>query len=203
MTKITVAIVFHSGRGHTARQAEAVRRGVENVDGASVVFLTCTEAQDRIEALEKADAIIFGAPTYMGSVSAQFKMFMDASSNAFFTGSWKDKIAAGFTNSASQSGDKLSTLMQFVVLAAQHGMHWVSLGLPPGNNQSTSSERELNRLGFWLGAAAQSNADQGPEFAPPEFDLLTAEHLGRRVAEVTQQLVRGRCYESRSRRTSA
>lgn len=79
-----------------------------------------------------------------------------------------------------------------MVLAAQHGMHWVNLGLPPGNNQATRSERELNRLGFWLGAAAQSNADEGPELAPPEFDLLTAEHLGKRVAEVTQQFVRGR-----------
>jgi multimeric flavodoxin WrbA len=195
MTNITVAIVFHSGRGHTARQAEAVRRGVKKVGGASALFLTSEEAQDRWEDLERADAIIFGAPTYMGSASGEFKAFMDASSKPFFAGAWKDKIAAGFTNSASRSGDKLSTLMQFVVLAAQHGMHWVNLGLPPGNNQSTGSERELNRLGFWLGAAAQSNADEGPEFAPPEFDLLTAEHLGQRVAEVTQQLVRGRRSE--------
>jgi hypothetical protein len=71
-------------------------------------------------------------------------------------------------------------------------MHWVSLGLPPGNNSTHGSDQDLNRLGFWLGAAAQSNADQGPNFAPPESDLLTAEHLGERVAIVTQQFVRGR-----------
>ena len=71
-------------------------------------------------------------------------------------------------------------------------MHWVNLGLPTGNNSTRGSDQDLNRLGFWLGAAAQSNGDQGPDFAPPESDLLTAEHLGERVARVTQQFVRGR-----------
>ncbi len=71
-------------------------------------------------------------------------------------------------------------------------MHWVSLALLPANHSSTGSEADLNRLGFWLGAGAQSNTDQGPEVAPPEADLATARHLGRRVAEVTLQFVRGR-----------
>jgi NAD(P)H dehydrogenase (quinone) len=33
----TVAVVFHSASGHTARQAEAVRRGIERVAGASTL----------------------------------------------------------------------------------------------------------------------------------------------------------------------
>jgi hypothetical protein len=125
-------------------------------------YLTSDEAQRRLDDLELADAIIFGAPTYMGSVSGPFKTFMDSTSKSYSTGAWKDKIAAGFTNSASRSGDKLATLTQFAILAAQHGMHWVNLGLPPGNNSTHGSDQDLNRLGFWLGAAAQSNNDQGP-----------------------------------------
>lgn len=78
------------------------------------------------------------------------------------------------------------------LFAAQHGMHWVSLDLPPANCSTTGSERDLNRLGCWLGAAAQSNTDEGPDRAPPEADLATARHLGRRVAQVTRQFVRGR-----------
>ncbi len=189
---ITVAVLFHSGFGHTARQAEAVRRGIERVAGASVLYMTSDEAQGRLDDLELADAIIFGAPTYMGSVSGPFKMFMDSTSKRYATGAWKDKIAAGFTNSASRSGDKLATLTQLAIFAAQHGMHWVNLGVPTGNNSTHGTDRDLNRLGFWLGAAAQSNADQGPDIAPPEADLLTAEHLGERVSRVTQQFVRGR-----------
>jgi NAD(P)H dehydrogenase (quinone) len=188
----TVAVIFHSGFGHTARQAEAVRRGIKRVAGTSALYLTSNEAQGRLDDLERADAIIFGAPTYMGSASGSFKAFMDSTSKIYSRGAWQDKIAAGFTNSASRSGDKLATLTQFAIFAAQHRMHWVNLGLPAGNNHTHGSEQDLNRLGFWLGAAAQSNADQGADLAPPESDLLTAEHLGERVARVTQQFVRGR-----------
>jgi NAD(P)H dehydrogenase (quinone) len=197
--KIRIAVVYHSGYGHTARQAEAVMDGALQVEGTEAVLLTVEEAQTRWEDLAGADAIIFGAPTYTGSASAVFKAFMDASSNAVMTKGfgWKDKVAAGFTNSGSRSGDKLMTLIQIALFAAQHGMHWVNLALPPANNSSTGSEEELNRLGFWLGAAAQSNTDQGPDLAPPEADLATARHLGHRVADVTQQFVRGRTIEPR------
>ena len=71
-------------------------------------------------------------------------------------------------------------------------MHWVNLGLPPGHNNSKSTEEALNRHGFFLGAAAQSNADEGPDVVPPPADLLTAEHLGKRVATVARQLLAGR-----------
>jgi len=192
VTRIIVAVVYHSEAGHTARQAAAVKRGVDQVSGVASLFLTSDEAQQEWQKLEEADAIIFGTPTYMGSAAAQFKLFMEASLGANLRGAWKDKIAAGFTNSASRSGDKLDTLVQLGIFAAQHGMHWVSLGLPAGNNSSKGSEGDLNRLGFFLGAGAQSNADEGPDLAPPEADLRTAEELGKRVAHITTQFVLGR-----------
>lgn len=193
MSSTHIAIVYHSGYGHTARQASAVKAGVERTEGVEALLLTVDEAVERWDDLAAADAIIFGAPTYVGSISAKFKAFQEASSNAVMSkGGWKNKVAAGFTNSGSRSGDKLATLIQLALFAAQHGMHWVNLALPPANCSSTGSESDLNRLGFWLGAGAQSNTDQGPDLAPPESDLLTAEHLGRRVAETTLELVRGR-----------
>lgn len=194
MTATHIAIVYHSGYGHTARQAEGVKRGVEQVAGTEAVLMSVDEARTRWDELEKAEAIVFGAPTYMGSASAPFKAFMDETSSAVFAKgfAWKDKIAAGFSNSASRSGDKLAVIMQLALFAAQHGMHWVSLGLPPGNNSSTGSESDLNRLGIFLGAGAQSNADEGADVAPSEADLRTAEHLGKRVAETAVQFARGR-----------
>ena len=194
MSSARIAIVYHSGYGHTRRQAEAVKAGIEQVNGANALLLTVEEAQTRWDDLAFAEAIIFGAPTYTGGASAAFKAFEEATSNVVMAKGfgWKDKIAAGFTNSGARSGDKLATLMQIALFAAQHGMHWVNLGLPPANNSTTGSEADLNRLGFWLGAGAQSNADQGPDLAPPEADLATARHLGQRVAEATLQFVRGR-----------
>lgn len=189
---IQVAVVYHSGYGHTAKQAEAVRAGAASVPGASVTLVPVEKIEQHWGGLEAADAIVFGSPTYMGGVSAPFKSFMDASSGTWAGQKWKGKLAAGFTNSASQSGDKLNTLIQLAVFAAQHGMHWISLGLLPGNNSSKGSTEDLNRLGGYLGAMAQSNADVGADVAPPAADLRTAAELGRRVAETTAIFARGR-----------
>ncbi|KAA3654648.1 MAG: flavodoxin family protein [Proteobacteria bacterium] len=182
-----IAIVYHSGYGHTARQAEHVAKGAASVDGVQVQQIGADAVDAHWDDLAAADAIIFGAPTYMGSVSAPFKAFMDASSKVWFGQGWKDKLAAGFTNSASQSGDKLNALVQLSVFAAQHSMTWVNLGLMPGNNSSKGSVEDLNRLGGQLGAMAQSNADEGAE-AMQLSDLRTAEHLGARVAQMALRL---------------
>ena len=175
-----IAIVYHSGYGHNAIIAQAVARGIEKVAGSECKLISVEEIEPEWDYLtQQADAIIFGAPTYMGSASAPFKVFMDASSK--YWGQWRDKLAAGFTTSASQSGDKLSTLNQLAIFAAQHQMVWVSLGLMPGNNNSQGSLDDLNRLGSFLGAMAQANADQGIE-GVTQADQRTAEYLGERVA---------------------
>jgi len=181
---VKIAVVYHSGYGHTARQAQAVADGASGIAGVRVQLVSVEHVEQHWRNLDDTDAIIFGTPTYMGGVSAPFKAFMDKSSKAWAGQKWKDKIAAGFTNSASQSGDKLNTLIQLAVFAAQHGMHWINLGLMPGNNSSQGSPEDLNRLGSYLGAMAQSNSDAAPEIAPTASDLGTAAHLGRRVAEV-------------------
>lgn len=186
-----VAVVYHSGYGHTARQAKHVAEGAGAVTGTTVQLIAVADVEAHWGDLAAADAIIFGAPTYMGSVSAPFKDFMDKSSKAWFGGEWKDKLAAGFTNSGSQSGDKLNSLLQLMVFANQHGMLWIGLGLMPGNNNSKGSVDDLNRLGSFSGAMAQSNVDQAAD-AMRESDLRTAEHLGRRVAEAAARWAAGK-----------
>ncbi|MCP1829298.1 multimeric flavodoxin WrbA [Bradyrhizobium sp. USDA 4518] len=154
-----IAIVYHSAYGHTRRQAEAVRSGVQDIDGAEALLVPVENVEQNWDRLMDAEALIFGTPTYMGAASAAFKAFQEATSRAVMSKGyrWKDKLAAGFTNSGAHAGDKLSTLIQLALFAAQHGMHWVNLDLPPGNNSASGSEADPNRLGFWLGAGAQSN----------------------------------------------
>ncbi|MEV6114207.1 flavodoxin family protein [Streptomyces sp. NPDC052109] len=191
MTTPVVSIAYHSGYGHTAVLAEAVRTGAADA-GAEVHVIKVDEITDeQWETLDRSDAIVFGSPTYMGTASGAFHVFAEATSKRWFGQDWKDKLAAGFTNSASKSGDKLHTLQFFQTLAAQHGMTWVNLGLLPGWNSSTASENDLNRLGFFAGAAAQTNSDEGPE-AVHKADVATAEHLGRRVAETARTFALGR-----------
>lgn len=192
-TTTRVAVVYHSGYGHTATHAQAVARGAESA-GSQSLLVSVENIDQHWGELEQADAIIFGTPTYMGSASAQFKAFMDATSRHVFAkgGVWKNKVAAGFTNAASHAGDKLATLQQLSIFAAQHGMHWVNLGLGPGNNASNTTEEALNRHSFFLGAAAQSNADQSAEDAAWPSDVKTSEYLGARVAQVARELAAGR-----------
>jgi multimeric flavodoxin WrbA len=190
---ITVAVAYVSGQGHTARLAEHVAAGARAVDGTGVHLLDLAEMSDASwETLAASDAIIFGAPTYMGGPAGAFKVFADASAGVWYHQQWKDKVAAGFTNSGHMAGDKLNTLVYFAILAAQHGMHWVSYGAKGGWDTSEGSADDLNRLGSWLGVATQANKDQPADLVPPPSDLLTGEALGRRVAEVTRQWWLGR-----------
>jgi NAD(P)H dehydrogenase (quinone) len=175
-----VVVVFHSGYGHTQRMAQSVAEGA----GAELLAI---DAEGNLpdggwETLAAADAIIMGSPTYMGSVSWQFKKFADASSKPWFAQAWKDKIAAGFTNSAGMNGDKLSTLTTLFTLAMQHGMIWVSQGLMPSNTKG-AQRNDVNYLVSYSGAIAQSPSDAGANDMLPG-DLETARLFGERVASV-------------------
>ncbi len=181
-----VAVIYHSGMGHTAKMAEAVAAGAASVPGTDVRLLAIvgsdiTEGRysnDEIFAtLDASDAIIFGSPTYMGMVSGQFKCFADATSGRWFASAWVNKLAAGFTVSGTPSGDKLSTLKYMQVLASQLGMLWIGIDIigymdPQGRN----------RLGSYGGAMGQAGQEP-PEEAPNEADKATGAYLGQRVAE--------------------
>jgi NAD(P)H dehydrogenase (quinone) len=182
MTKVVV--VHHSGYGHTQRVAQSVADGAEGE-------LLAIDAEGNLpdggwEKLAAADAIIFGTPTYMGSPSWQFKKFADASSKAWYSREWQDKVFGGFTNSASFNGDKQVTLIALQTLASQHGGIWVSLGLLPSNTKG-ATRNDINNLGGSVGLLVQSPSDASVEEIP-QGDLDTAKKYGRRVAEIAYRL---------------
>ena len=190
-----VAIVYHSGFGHTKRQAEAVAQGVRDA-GADVALHAAEEfpaPKDNQYAapwdvLEKADAIVFGCPTYMGSVTAGLKVFMENSSGVWFQQSWKDKLAGGFSNSGSLAGDKLNTLQDIMCFAGQHSMLWVPLGMMPPGDDDVGAPGAPNRMGGFLGAYAQSRNTASPEESPPSGDLETARFYGSRIASLAARM---------------
>lgn len=173
-----VAVVFHSGYGHTLRMAQSVAQGADAELVAIDADGNLTEAQ--WATLTAADAIIMGSPTYMGSVSWQFKKFADASSKPWFSQQWKDKVFAGFTNSASMNGDKHSTLHYLFTLAMQHSGIWVGTGLMPSNSKA-AQRNDINYIASFAGAMAQSPSDASPA-EMPQGDLDTAKLFGERVA---------------------
>lgn len=188
-----IAIVYHTVHGHTEVVARCVARGAASVEQVQVALIPLLPQEVNLgrwkndatlTQLEAADGIILGSPTFMGGLSAVMKAFMETAFQAWTEQKWKDKFGSAFTNSASQSGDKLNSLIHFAVFGAQMGMIWIPVGDPPGNNWSGGSVKDTNRLGSWLGLMSQSNGDQGPDLAPSEGDRRTAERHGQRFARM-------------------
>lgn len=186
----TVAIVYHSGFGHTKVIAESIASGARSIERTEVLVIPAEDLPDpagkelggRWPELESADCIVFGCPTYMGSVTAELKRVFEASSKFWFEQRWRDKLAAGFTNAAATSGDKLNTIQDIFHFCMQHSMIWVSQGVMFGG----PTENDINRMGSYAGMMAQS-ADDSPEVTPPAGDHKTAELFGQRLATLTHR----------------
>lgn len=187
MTKI--AVLFHSGYGHTKKLAETVVEAMTGQVEVSAIEISQDGTIDDAswERLDDADGIVFGSPTYMGGVSWQFKRVADASSGRWMMQSWKDKLAAAFTNSASMNGDKGVTLAYLNTFAMQHGMLWVGNAIPAANTKA-AQRNDINYLGAFSGLMAQSPADASVEEGPLPGDLETAKLFARRFVEQCERL---------------
>tara|TARA_R110002110_G_scaffold406421_1_gene626430 strand:+ start:252443 stop:253054 length:612 start_codon:yes stop_codon:yes gene_type:complete len=189
-SKALVSIVAFSGSGHTRQMSDAVAAGVKRSGAADLFEHHISDDdftggrwlnEDVLARLDTSDAIIFGAPTYMGGIPAQLKAFMDATSPRYMERRWIGKVGAAFTVSGAPSGDKLAMLTGCVTFAMQHGMIWVGVAESPVTGEG------YNPLGFYLGAAGEALFEP-PQEKPSAEDKRTGEMLGRRVALTTQRL---------------
>ena len=188
---MSIAIVFFSGTGTTARVAEAIAKG----SGGTLLPIQGSQIIDGrfkddafLAKLDAAKAIVFGAATYMGGPAAQFKAFADATAGRWFGRAWSGKLAGGFTSSGSPSGDKLGTLQYLATLAMQHGMIWAGQDHIPAWMTGGSPDTGINPLGSHLGVMARQANQQGGAISPG--DALTAETYGKRLAELAAKLAR-------------
>lgn len=191
----TVSIVYFSGSGTTESVAKLIATGIETVALVKCHVLRIIPEQiingrwkhdQTLDTLAVSNGIIFGSPTYMGSIAAPFKAFMETTSELWASQSWKNKIAGGFTCCSSPSGDNLNSLIQLAVFAAQHGMVWVGQSELPGKYASGGSPDDANRLGSFLGLATQVTTGESLSQSP-SGDRQTAILFGRRIAEITKK----------------
>jgi NAD(P)H dehydrogenase (quinone) len=181
-----IVIVFHSGYGHTAKVAEAVA----STSGAKLLPISAEGElpEGGWDLLAAAKMVVFGSPTYMGMASWQFKKFADASSKPWYSQVWKDKLAAGFTNSATLNGDKHSTLHYMMTLAMQHSMLWVGTGMMPVNNKAATRD-DINNVGSSSGLMTVTPSDASADEMVPG-DIATAKKFGERLADVAKRFAR-------------
>jgi NAD(P)H dehydrogenase (quinone) len=176
-----LAIIYHSAHGHTEFIAWQVYLGALSVDGTEAHLLRAEDAAVRPESIAQYDGLVFGSPTYLGGVSAQFKSFMDSTGGMWKRQQLRGKLAAGFTVSSLPAGDKQSTLMSMFVFAMQHGMLWSGNAILPEQHSGVPYEEAANRLGSWSGLMAQAgHSAPANAFAPG--DVKTARMFGKNFA---------------------
>ena len=200
-----ILIVFYSRYGSTAKLAEGIANGAHSVEGAEVVMRKVRETapdaviakddrwqkahdemsqkylQPTLADLDEADAIIFGSPTRFGNMSAELKLFLDTTGPLWVQGKLIGKVTSVFcTNSTAHSG-KESTLLSMMIPLLHHGM--VLIGVPQNVPQTATA-------GSYYGATATGGGVG--ELPPTDDDLAVASAQGRRVAELTRQLLKGK-----------
>ncbi len=184
-----IAIPFYSASGHTRCLAEAVLRGVKTISSDTCLIDVSLLDSNSWKLIEQADGIIFGSPTFMGGVAGQFKLFLDEFS---YRGLWTeqklvDKLAAGFTVATYPSGDKLNTIIQLSIFAAQFGMVWINnCGI---GRKVSKTEHDYNEWGAWLGLMATSIPDKSKLIS--DIDIQCAEQFGIRFAKSVGRWLKG------------
>ena len=155
-----VLVVYHSRSGNTAKMAEAVAEGAKN-GGAEVAIKKVEEAT--LEDLTTADGLVFGAPTYFGTLSGEMKSFIDKSVR--IRGKLESKVGAAFTSSGSFSGGNETTLISIIEAMLIHGMIIVGDPIETGGH---------------YGAVAVGAPDAGA--------LMACRKLGERVAKFAKSI---------------
>lgn len=184
----SIAIVYHSGHGHTEHIARCVANGARSVADIEVALIKADELSTSVEQLLAYDGIIWGSPTYLGGVSGVFKRFMDATGGMWRKQSLKGKLAAGFTVSSLPAGDKQSTLLSMFVFSMQHGMMWVGNPILPEQHNGVPYEQAANRLGSWSGLMAQAG-HSAPADSFDVGDIKTAKMFGENFSSTLHRFL--------------
>lgn len=196
-----IYIVYYSLYGHINKMAEAIKEGVDSVEGAEGVLYQVAETLPA-EVLEKmhappksdvpiisaadlpnADGFIFGFPTRFGTFPAQFKAFLDSTGSLWQTGALVGKPAGLFTSTATQNGGQETTLLTAVTALTHHGMLFVPVGYSFGGGMF---DVEVAHGGSPYGAGTLAGADGSRQ--PSELELSMAKHQGTHFAKIAVKL---------------
>ncbi len=202
---MNVLIAHYSMLGHTNRLAKAIMQGAK--DEGSTVFLMripdilteedikqrgafefqksfkeipiCTQ-----DSLIEADAIILGAPTYLGNMCAQMQYFLNSLGKLWRDGALVGKIGSAFTSSGSQHGGQEAALLSVHTTMLHLGM--IVVGLP----YTFQGQMRIDEITGGTPYGATTIAGQKGERMPSENELAAARFQGKHVASIAAKLAR-------------
>jgi NAD(P)H dehydrogenase (quinone) len=197
MTRL--AVIYYSATGHGATMARRVAATAESA-GAEVRVRHIAETQDPASFAENpawtanyyatrdlpaatgddivwADAVVFGSPTRFGSVTAQFRAFVDSLGGLWVQGKLSDKVYSAFTSSQTLHGGQETTLLTLYVTL----MHFGGIIVTPGY---TDQVKFVDGNPYGVGLIA--NRENVSELDDATNDAL--DHLARRVVTITSRM---------------
>ncbi len=199
-----IVIPIYSLYGHIYKMAQAVKEGVEEVEGMEGIIMRvpetlpdeviekmgATEAQKTFrtlpvvtpEDLAEADAIIFGTPTRFGNMIGQMRQFLDSTGGLWAEGKLVGKIGGVFTSSNTQHGGQESTILSTHITMLHQGM--IIAGLP----YTFEGQSNINEITGGSPYGASTIAAPDGSRMPSENELDGARYQGRYIAGIAKKL---------------
>jgi NAD(P)H dehydrogenase (quinone) len=204
--KTRILILYYSMFGNVFKMAREVAEGVKAVPGAEVSIKTVAEllpeavlASPPIKAakemqkdipiaevsdLAAADGIIFGSPTRFGNMCAQLRNFLDQTGGLWVEGALVGKPAGVFTSTNTMHGGQETTLISMMLTLLHQGM--ILVGVPYTTPELLTTQSGGTPYG------PSHVAGQNADIPLTKEEIAICRVLGKRVAEVTQQLLAGK-----------
>ena len=194
-----VLVLYYSAYGHIEIMAHAEAEGAraagaqvdvkrvpelvpEDVARKSHYKLDQAAPLARIDDLANYDAVIIGAGTRFGRLSAQMASFLDQAGGLWMRGALHGKVGGAFTSTGTQHGGQETTLFSIITNLLHFGM--VVVGLDYGH----AGQMTLHEItgGSPYGASTIAGTDGSRK--PTENELVGARYQGRKIAEVARLL---------------
>jgi NAD(P)H dehydrogenase (quinone) len=156
-----ILILYFSKGGNTIKLAEAIAKGVQEVEGVRAVLKKTDDVTK--EDFVASDGVIAGSPVYFGLMAADLKRVFDE-----FVGVRKKmegKVGAAFATSGDPSGGKETTMISIIQALLIYGMVVVGDPISATGHYGTAC----------VGAPDSKSEQNGMK-------------LGRRVAELAKKI---------------
>jgi len=134
-----ILVAYYSRSGNTKAMAQAIADGVKKEN----VTVALQDIKDiSVDSLLDYEGLVFGSPTYYGSMAGELKTLFDESVKLH--GKLSDRIGGAFASAGMMGGGGETTIMSIVQAMLVHGMvvigdarmqHYgpLSIGKPDGN----------------------------------------------------------------------
>ncbi|KAL6659485.1 hypothetical protein ACP70R_003525 [Stipagrostis hirtigluma subsp. patula] len=196
-----IYIVYYSTYGHVAALAEEIKKGASSVDGVEAKLWQVPETLPG-EAVAKmgappkradvpvitpaelvhADGLLFGFPTRFGMMPAQFKAFMDGTSDLWCAQRLAAKPAGVFFSTGCQGGGQETTALTAITQLVHHGMIFVPVGYTFGAGMFETGEVKGGSP-YGAGTIAGDGSRK-----PTALELQQAFHQGKYFAGIAKKL---------------